>query len=161
MDAARFESLTPTERQVLRLAADHQNGEIAAALSISTATVKTHLAAAKGKLGGMPRHQASRMLREIEGQPFGTRPERPMPAPAAEMTPQTAVQELPAEFKPFPPVTSAPVAGLRFASLSSSDRLRLLATATVKVAIAVLVMLAVAEVLTRLAFPVFGAPPRH
>ena len=52
-------TLTAKEREVLRLlAAGRSNAEIAAALYVSAATVKTHLAHIYEKLGVANRHEA-------------------------------------------------------------------------------------------------------
>lgn len=62
--AARFPSLTRREMDVLALVADGlSNGEIASALFVSVATVKTHINAIFGKLAVRDRAQAIALVR--------------------------------------------------------------------------------------------------
>jgi DNA-binding NarL/FixJ family response regulator len=57
-DGARLAALTPRERELVTLVArGRSNAEIAAALTISTATVKTHVNRAMAKLGARDRAQ--------------------------------------------------------------------------------------------------------
>ncbi len=62
-----IDSLTPKERDCLRLvAADRKSAVIAAHLGIAVPTVETHLRSARTKLGGVNRFVAARMLHEHE-----------------------------------------------------------------------------------------------
>lgn len=67
MDANPLDSLTPKERDCLRLVApDRKSAVIAAALGIAVPTVETHIRSARAKLGGVSRFVAARMLADYE-----------------------------------------------------------------------------------------------
>lgn len=67
MDANPLDSLTPKERDCLRLVApDSKSAVIAAQLGIAVPTVETHIRSARAKLGGVSRFVAARMLIEHE-----------------------------------------------------------------------------------------------
>lgn len=172
MDAHRFDNLTPTQREVLRLAADHSNSEIAQVLGLSRETVKTHLARAKMRLDGMHRGAASRALRELEVTRATTAPG----VPPSEVNPTRGIaRDAPDEALPMqasgkdspdPDAHSvceprafydvgcsmepAPATQTRFHAQTLGDRLQCMATATLKLSIAILVMLSVAEGIQRI-----------
>ena len=59
-DSLGFEKLTPREREILRLIAQHQRSkEIARLLSLSPKTVEMHVLSARRRLAGMPRRDAA------------------------------------------------------------------------------------------------------
>jgi DNA-binding CsgD family transcriptional regulator len=67
MAANPLDSLTPKERDCLRLVApDRKSAVIAAQLGIAVPTVETHIRSARAKLGGVSRFVAARMLTEHE-----------------------------------------------------------------------------------------------
>lgn len=69
MDVKTYESLTPMERNCLRLARhDCKAEQIAHELGISASTVNTHVFNARRKLGGLSRLTAADMLRAYEAQ---------------------------------------------------------------------------------------------
>lgn len=69
MDGKTYESLTPMERNCLRLARhDCKAEQIAHELGISASTVNTHVFNARRKLGGLSRLTAADMLRAYEAQ---------------------------------------------------------------------------------------------
>jgi DNA-binding NarL/FixJ family response regulator len=73
--AAPLESLTPREHEVLELlASGHSNGEIASALTVSEATVKTHIGHVLMKLDVRDRVQAVIFAYESGLVATGTRP---------------------------------------------------------------------------------------
>ena len=82
MDGKTYESLTPMERNCLRLARhDCKAEQIANELGISASTVNTHVFNARRKLGGLSRLTAADMLRAYEAQAeptimVGTAPSR-------------------------------------------------------------------------------------
>jgi DNA-binding CsgD family transcriptional regulator len=60
--------LTKRERDCLRLVArDRGSGEIAAELRLAVGTVENHIKSARGKLGGVDRFTAARLVAEAEG----------------------------------------------------------------------------------------------
>ena len=61
-----WEKLTEAEKRVLRMALTLSNDEIARELGNSTRTVEAHIRNARGKLGGLPRRTAARLLHEAE-----------------------------------------------------------------------------------------------
>lgn len=68
MDDRGLTSLTPRERECLRLVArDQGTGEIAAKLGLAVGTVHNHIKSARAKLGGVDRFTAARLLAEAEG----------------------------------------------------------------------------------------------
>jgi len=67
MDRETYESLTPMERNCLRLARhDRKAEQIAHMLGIKASTVNTHVFSARRKLGGLPRLTAADELRRFE-----------------------------------------------------------------------------------------------
>ena len=67
MDRAAYDSLTPMERNCLRLAHHERKTEhIAHELGIAASTVNTHIFAARRKLGGLSRLTAADQLRTLE-----------------------------------------------------------------------------------------------
>jgi len=67
MYRAEYDSLTPMERNCLRLAHhDRKTEQIAHELGIAASTVNTHVFAARRKLGGLPRLVAADRLRAFE-----------------------------------------------------------------------------------------------
>jgi DNA-binding CsgD family transcriptional regulator len=67
MDRAAYDSLTPMERNCLRLAHHERKTEhIAHELGIAPSTVNTHIFAARRKLGGISRLSAADQLRRYE-----------------------------------------------------------------------------------------------
>ncbi|WP_380782952.1 helix-turn-helix transcriptional regulator [Sphingomonas sp. R86520] len=67
MDRAAYDSLTPMERNCLRLAHHERKTEhIAHELGIAASTVNTHIFAARRKLGGISRLTAADQLRTLE-----------------------------------------------------------------------------------------------
>jgi DNA-binding CsgD family transcriptional regulator len=67
MDAHQFDSLTPTERRVLRLVHHSRKSEAIAALAgMSRHTVDQHIKSARAKLGNVGRYVAADMLRAFE-----------------------------------------------------------------------------------------------
>ncbi|MEG3159341.1 helix-turn-helix transcriptional regulator [Sphingomonas sp. LB2R24] len=67
MDRAEYDSLTPMERNCLRLAHHERKTEhIAHELGIAASTVNTHIFAARRKLGGLSRLTAADQLRDYE-----------------------------------------------------------------------------------------------
>ncbi|EZP49957.1 helix-turn-helix domain-containing protein [Sphingomonas sp. RIT328] len=67
MEPNPLDSLTPKERECLRLVApDRKSAVIAATLGIAVPTVETHLRSARAKLGGVSRFTAARLLKEHE-----------------------------------------------------------------------------------------------
>ena len=115
MDPADYDSLTPMERNCLRLAHhDCKSEQIAHRLGIATSTVNTHIFAARRKLGGIPRLVAADGLRAYEAAVPAPRvsdaadtPQAPSPQPMSSppltmangparpslMTPPTEVRE--------------------------------------------------------------------
>lgn len=68
MDVRLLDSLTPTERRVLRLVHHSRKTDaIAPLVGLSPHTVDQHIKSARGKLGGMGRYVAADLLREAEG----------------------------------------------------------------------------------------------
>lgn len=67
MDQATYDSLTPMERNCLRLAQhDRKTEQIAHSLGIAPSTVNTHIFAGRRKMGGLSRLTAADRLREFE-----------------------------------------------------------------------------------------------
>lgn len=67
MDQAIYDSLTPMERNCLRLAQhDRKSEQIGHLLGIAASTVNTHIFAARRKLGGVSRLSAADQLRGFE-----------------------------------------------------------------------------------------------
>lgn len=67
MDREEYESLTPMERNCLRLAQhDRKTEQIAHILGIKASTVNAHVFSARRKLGGLPRLTAADRLRSYE-----------------------------------------------------------------------------------------------
>lgn len=82
MDGKTYESLTPMERNCLRLARhDCKAEQIAHELGISASTVNTHVFNARRKLGGPSRLTAADMLRAYEARFDARRVELPTDAP--------------------------------------------------------------------------------
>jgi len=109
-DSARsgLDALTAREREVLRLFAQGLEGpEVARALNLSAKTVETHVRNARGKLGGIRRPAAARMVAEDER----TTPAQPFPLPGA--PPETS-EEPPADATNRSPRA---VSGIPFAAL--------------------------------------------
>lgn len=105
MDAHPLDSLTPKERECLRLVApDRKSAVIADMLGIAVPTVETHLRSARAKLGGVGRFAAARMLIEHEGrQPLTS---HPMTIAEPSAPPVTAGRGLPISVGPQPLVMS-------------------------------------------------------
>jgi DNA-binding CsgD family transcriptional regulator len=147
MDQPGYDRLTASEAAVLWLAADHANGEIATVLGIkSTETVKSHLANARSKLGGVERKAASRGLRAlIPSPPPWVSPPQVMGGRVPDTASVLTVQEPRATFDPsaFVQAPEPAIEVARFADRSAAARIELIATATLNVAVAVLIMLAV------------------
>jgi len=71
MDARQYESLTPTERRVLRLVHHSRKSDVVASLTgLSRHTVDQHIKAARAKLGNVGRYVAADMLRAFEEHPL-------------------------------------------------------------------------------------------
>lgn len=69
MDREKYESLTPMERNCLRLAQhDSKAEQIAHILGIKASTVNTHVFSARRKLDGLPRLTAADQLRRYEAE---------------------------------------------------------------------------------------------
>lgn len=69
MDREKYESLTPMERNCLRLARhDRKAEQIAHDLGIKASTVNTHIFSARRKLDGLPRLTAADQLRRYEAE---------------------------------------------------------------------------------------------
>lgn len=66
MDDARFDTLTPAERSVLRVALGRTNDEVATELGVSRGTVAAHMLSARKKLGSPPRGEATRLFHDWE-----------------------------------------------------------------------------------------------
>lgn len=68
MDQSAYDSLSPRERECLRLVArDRGSSEIAGMLTLSVNTVDNHIKSARNKLGGIDRFRAARELSALEG----------------------------------------------------------------------------------------------
>ena len=68
MDQSAYDSLSPRERECLRLVArDRGSSEIAGILTLSVNTVDNHIKSARNKLGGIDRFRAAREISAFEG----------------------------------------------------------------------------------------------
>lgn len=117
MDRAEYESLTPMERNCLRLAHHERKTEqIAHELGIAASTVNTHIFAARRKLGGLSRLSAADRLRRFEADAGdcateepdmrGTPTTSPLGAPPQPLSrPPLSMGELPADGADLPPPT--------------------------------------------------------
>lgn len=75
MDQLLYDSLTPMERNCLRLAHHERKAEqIAHQLGIKASTVNSHVFSARKKLGGISRLSAADQLRQFEAVHSGARP---------------------------------------------------------------------------------------
>lgn len=101
MDREEYESLTPMERNCLRLAQhDRKAEQIAHMLGIKASTVNTHVFSARRKLGGLSRLTAADQLRAYEARQGAStsdddpgRLELPLPIDATPL-PQTDPQPI-------------------------------------------------------------------
>lgn len=82
MDRAAYDSLTPMERNCLRLAHHERKTEhIAHELGIAASTVNTHIFSARRKLGGISRLSAADRLRRYEEAIVADSTPLPTPSP--------------------------------------------------------------------------------
>ena len=71
MDVRQFDSLTPTERRILRLVHHTRKSDVVASLAgLSRHTVDQHIKSARAKLGNVGRYVAADMLRAFEEHPL-------------------------------------------------------------------------------------------
>lgn len=82
MNQEQYDSLTPMERNCLRLAHHERKAEqIAHELGITASTVNTHIFSARRKLGGLSRLTAADQLRTYESADASDAPPSPSNEP--------------------------------------------------------------------------------